>query len=106
MLALIILMYKILILLVQANLNTMIPYINQILEALPATEKVAFLKDEQYPNGTFVLVTSAGITPIVPQYLLTRLQETAPKAFILAEGSTWGWSIAKGDDVSINDLEK
>ncbi|WP_338960415.1 hypothetical protein [Spiroplasma endosymbiont of Lasioglossum villosulum] len=90
---------------VQANLNSMVPYINQILEALPATEKVAFLKDEQYPNGTFVLVTSAGITPIVPQYLLTRLQETAPKAYILAQSQQWGWSIASQTDVSINDLE-
>ncbi|WP_174481044.1 hypothetical protein [Spiroplasma endosymbiont of Danaus chrysippus] len=90
---------------VQTNLNSMVPYINQILESLPATEKVAFLKDEQYPNGTFVLVTSAGITPIVPQYLLTRLQETAPKAYILAQGQQWEWSIANQTDISINDLE-
>ncbi|WP_342260644.1 hypothetical protein [Spiroplasma endosymbiont of Notiophilus biguttatus] len=82
----------------------MVPYINQILEALPDTEKVAFLKDEKYRNGTFVLVTSVGITPIVPEYLLTRLQETTPKAYVLAQGQQWGWSIANQTDVSINDL--
>lgn len=91
----------------QENLNSMIIYINQILDRLPETEKVAFLKNDQYPNGTFVLVKNEVKTPIVPQYLLTRLQDSVPDAYQLAQGEKWGWSIAnKATAISINNLDK
>lgn len=90
----------------QENLNSMIVYINEILDRLPETEKVEFLKNDQYPEGTFVLVKNGITTPIVPQYLLSRFQDALPNAYQLTDGEKWGWSIANKTDATINNLDK
>ncbi|WP_425381644.1 hypothetical protein [Spiroplasma endosymbiont of Polydrusus pterygomalis] len=89
----------------QQNLNTMIPYINQMLDRLPDTEKVLFLKNNEYPEGTFVLEKNGTITPIVPQYLLSRFQDVIIDAYNLAVEKDWKWTIANKTDATINNLD-
>lgn len=93
---------------IQKNLNEMIPYINQILDALPREEKVFFLTNKDYPEGVFVAQQAEGKqNPIVPQFLLTRFRSNVQRALTLAEaGQNWGWTIGNPNtDVEINNLE-
>ncbi len=89
----------------QQNLNTMIPYINQMLDRLPDTEKVLFLKNDKYPEGTFILEKNGTKTPIVPQYLLSRFQDVIIDAYNLAVEKDWKWTIANKTDATINNLD-